>query len=427
MNSIVSAAITEQLGNGLTAIYHPMVATDVVTVDIWIEVGGRLEPPELLGVSHFLEHMVFKGTERLKPGELDLAIERRGGIANAATSQDYTHFYITVAADDLAESLPYLAEAVTQASIPDDEFKLERRVVLEEIRRSQDSPDYCAYYLLAKAAYPDHPYSRPVLGTEDSLMALTPEQMRSYHRSWYCPERMTVVLAGNFQLDSAQKLVETHFGHLSNYPCEVSLPVIKSCSGIEGVQRVEHAQPRLEQTRAILAWPGVSQKQWDVACGLDMLAAVLGDGRASRLVKSLREDKGLVRDIGASSVVQFDSGLFYVSTYLDADKLELVEAEILAEVERFHNELISEEELSRVRSILTNEFVFSAESPSQLARMYGFYHLCGGLNLADRYLEGIQNVTTVQLKKLAQTYLRLDRFCTAVLKPEDTASCGQIS
>ena len=421
MVSFVSAVTTQRLSNGLTAIFHPISATDAVTVDIWIEAGGRLEPSELLGVSHFLEHMVFKGTDRLKPGELDLAIESRGGIANAATSQDYTHYYITVAADDLEDSLPYLAEAVTRASIPDDEFDLERRVVLEEIRRSQDSPDYCAYYLLAETAYANHPYSRPVLGTEASLMALTPEQLRSYHRSWYRPDRTTVVVVGNFQLETAKHLVETHFGQLPTYPQEVPLPVFNTSSAIKGVRRVERTQSRIEQARTIFAWPGVSLDQWEVACGLDVLASVLGDGRSSRLVKLLREEKGWVRDIGTSSSAQFEPGLFHISAYLDADKLEQVEEAILAEVQRLHVEPISAEELDRVRRMLTNEFVFSTEAPSQLARVYGFYHLCGGLDLADRYLDGIQQVTAEQLMSLAREYLRLDRFCVAVLKPEDVA------
>ena len=410
-----------------------MAATEAVTVDIWIKTGGRLEPPEMLGVSHFLEHMVFKGTDRIRPGELDLAIESRGGVANAVTSQDYTHYYITVAADDLEDSLPYLAEAVTQASIPDDEFHLERKVVLEEIRRSHDNPDYCAYHLLAQAAYPNHPYSRPVLGTEASLMALTPETMRHYHRSRYRPEQIVVVMVGKFQLESAQRLIETHFGDLpapslplSPY-CEITdstgeLENLQQESAqtlqFEGIQRVERSQPRLKQARAVWAWGGASIQQWDVACGLDVLASVLGDGRSSRLVKLLREQNGWVQDIGVASAVHFDPGLFSVSAYLEADNLEQVEASVLTEIKRLHDEPISEAELNRVRRILTNEFVFSTEAPSQLARMYGFYHLCGGLELAERYLTGIQNMTAEHLMMLSRQYLQLDRFCVTVLKPD---------
>ena len=439
--SFVSAAKIQKLSNGLTAILRPMAAAETVTVDIWVDTGGRAEPPELLGVSHFLEHMVFKGTDRIKPGELDFAIESRGGVANAVTSQDYTHFYITVAADDFADSLGYLAEAVTQASIPDDEFQLERNVVLEEIRRSHDNPDYCAYHLLAQTAYCDRPYARPVLGTEDSLMSFTPDTVRNYHRERYRPERISVVVVGKFELEFARQLVDTHFGHLSApslvpTPSVVSAPLNGNGVGnrdfdslhspicpqpLSGIQRVEQSQPRIKQTRIVWAWSGVSMQQLEVACGLDLLASVLGDGRSSRLVSTLREQRGWVFDIGASSAVHVSPGLFSISAYLDDSQLESVEAVVLEEIQRLHDEPICETELRRVQRMLTNEFIFATETPNQLACMYGFYHLCGGLELADRYLTLVQNMTAERLMQVARQYLWLDRFFVTVLKPDDNS------
>ncbi|MEM9568967.1 MAG: pitrilysin family protein, partial [Cyanobacteria bacterium P01_E01_bin.34] len=357
-------------------------------------------------------------------------IESRGGVANAVTSQDYTHYYITVAADDFADSLGYLAEAVTQASIPDDEFLIERNVVLEEIRQSLDNPDYCAYHLLAQTAYRDRPYSRPVLGTEASLMTFTPDTVRNYHRERYCPERIAVVVVGKFEFESAQQLIDTHFGHLSP-SSSVSPPysneTLKERTGdscmhatpqsLAGIERVEQLQPRIEQTRAVWAWNGASMQQLDVACGLDLLASVLGDGRSSRLVSLLREQQGWVFDIGASSSVHVSPGLFSISAFLDCRHLESVEAAILAEIQRLHDEPVSELELRRAQRMLTNEFIFATETPNQLARMYGFYHLCGGLELADRYQTTIQGMTVEGLIECARQYLRLDRFCAVTLKP----------
>ncbi len=379
--------------------------------------------------------MVFKGTERIKPGELDFEIESRGGVTNAVTSQDYTHFYLTVSADDLAESFGYLAEAVTQASIPDDEFHLERNVVLEEIRRSHDNPDYCTYHLLAQTAYRDRPYSRPILGTEASLMAFTPDTVRNYHRCNYRPDRIAVVLVGKFQLESAQQLVDTHLGHLASPPFSALTDAPKlsesrhssACGSpaitkqqARGIERVEQTQSRINQTRAVWAWDGASIHEWDAACGLDLLASALGDGRSSRLVSMLREQQGLVHDIGASSAVHTSPGLFSISAYLDAKHLDLVESLVLAEVQRLHNEPLTEAELRRIQRMLTNEFIFASETPNQLARMYGFYHLCGGLELADRYLDVIQTITAERLQQLARHYLPLDRFFVAALKPNKT-------
>jgi zinc protease len=217
-------AYTHRLSNGLGVIVHPIPIADSVTVDVWVRTGGRHEPPEWLGLSHFLEHMVFKGSERLAPGELDWAVEGRGGVTNAATGQDYTHYYITVAAADLADTLPYLAEVVLRAGIPDPEFERERQVVLEEIRRAADNPDYTAYQLLMQTAYGEHPYGRPVLGTPESLMQLTPEVMRAYHRAWYRPESMTVVVTGGIDPERALALVEEQFGSSAAGPAPASPP-----------------------------------------------------------------------------------------------------------------------------------------------------------------------------------------------------------
>ncbi|MEO0854595.1 MAG: pitrilysin family protein, partial [Cyanobacteria bacterium J06648_11] len=224
---MISSPLTapvRRLGNGMAAIVHSLPVSSAVAVDVWIETGGRHEPSALLGVSHFLEHMVFKGSDRVGPGMLDRAIEHRGGMTNAATSQDYTHFYFTVAASDLADTLPYLAEVVTRASIPADEFERERQVVIEEILRSEDNPDRRAYTLMLNAAYQNHPYRRPVLGTVESLNALTPEMMRAYHRSWYQPDHMSVVVVGQVDTDETFDLLEQHFGSLSASQCEVELP-----------------------------------------------------------------------------------------------------------------------------------------------------------------------------------------------------------
>ncbi|MEM6447748.1 MAG: pitrilysin family protein [Cyanobacteria bacterium P01_D01_bin.123] len=420
--TLVTSPLTapvRQLNNGMSAIVHPIPVGSAVAVDVWIKTGGRHEPPALLGVSHFLEHMVFKGSDRVGPGMLDSAVERRGGLTNAATSQDYTHFYITVAADDLADTLPYLAEVVTRAAIPADEFERERQVVIEEILRSEDDPDRRAFKLMLNAAYQNHPYRRPVLGTIDSLNTLTPEMMRAYHRSWYQPEHMTVVVVGQVEPDATFALLEQHFGTLTSSHREVDLPVFSPEPPLDEVRRVEQAQPRLEQTRLMLAWPGASSANWEDACGLECLASVLGDGRSSRLVQLLREELGLVRGIGSASAVHLDPGLFTISAYLEAADVAAVESAILAEVDRLRRECISPVELQRVRRILANEFVFAAESPMQLAHLYGYYQLNGGTELARSYLRRVHAISAEELRDLARTYLLSGRYFCTVLKPEE--------
>ncbi|MEN9229523.1 MAG: pitrilysin family protein [Thermostichus sp. DG02_5_bins_236] len=416
-------AHTHHLSNGLRVVLHPIPIADSVTVDVWVQTGGRNEPNEWLGLSHFLEHMVFKGSSRLAPGELDRAIEGRGGVTNAATSQDYTHYYITVAVGDLPESLPYLAEVVLRAGIPADEFERERQVVLEEIRRAADNPDYNAYQQLMQTAYGDHPYGRPVLGTPASLMDLTPELMRTYHQGWYRPEQMTVVVTGGIDPERALALVEEQFGGSSS-GAGLQIPHAPAQPRPQGILRQDSTHPRLEQARLLLAWPTVSAHDWQEACGLEVLASILGDGRTSRLVHLLREQRGWVRGIGCSSMVLKEGGLFCVSAQLDPEHLSRVEATILHEIEKLQQDGIGQAELDRTRRILTHEFLFSAESPSQLASIYGYYETLGGVQRIQEYLELLQSLTPTQVRELAQQHLSPDAYVVTTLQPAglDSAS-----
>jgi predicted Zn-dependent peptidase len=368
-------------------------------------------------MSHFVEHMVFKGSQRLGPGDFDREIEGRGGVANAATGQDYTHFFLTVASRDLAATLPYLADAIANPLFLADEFERERQVVFEEMRRAEDDPDVRAYNLLVQTAYGNHSYCRPVLGTAASLLELTPEMMRMYHQQWYRPEQMAVVVVGNIEADATLESIHQCFGHLSPADRLTALPRVWEERSLRDVKRVVEEEPQLEQARLILAWPGVSVAEWEIACGLDLLTAILGEGHSSRLVQLLREQRGWVRGIGCSSAVQLEAGLISASAYLDPQWLPAVESAILVEIERLHDEPPSGEELERARRMLVNEFVFATESPSQLARAYGFYHLIGGVDLAQRYLDKLSSITPEDLQTLARRYLTTDRYFVTVLRP----------
>ncbi len=407
---------------------HPMAVTEAVTVDVWVRAGGRNEPDPWLGISHFLEHMVFKGTETLKPGVLDAAIEGRGGVVNAATGQDYTHFYITVASQDVADTLPYLAEVVAHAAIPEQEFERERRVVLEEIRRASDSPDYTAYHGMLAQAYPHHPYGRPVLGTMESLYNITPDILRQYHRSWYQPEHMTVVVVGHFDLDATLALIKRYFGFKPAVPAAVPIP-LATRPELDECIRIEYPHPRIEQARLIMAWPTVSVHNWQEACGLELVASILGDGRNSRLVQRLREQRGWVRGIGCSSMVHQDPGLFHISAMLDTTYLEVVEEAIRDELRILREQLVTIADIERIRRLLMNDFIFSTEAPSQLASLFGYYdtianwsgHTGSGMDLALGYLEWVHRITPETIQSIVQKYLSADKYILTILKPQATS------
>ncbi|MEZ2275542.1 MAG: M16 family metallopeptidase [Microcoleus sp.] len=405
-----------KLNNGLTVIHQHLKATPVVALDVWVKAGATLEPDSWSGMAHFLEHMIFKGTDSIAPVEFDQIIENRGGVTNAATSHDYAHFYVTAAASYLAETTQPLAELLLRASIPDSEFDRERDVVLEEIRQAQDDPDWLGFQAMMETVYQCHPYRRSVLGTEELLMSLTPHEMRCFHRSHYQPENMTVVIVGGVEEAQAMDLTSQAFGEFSDrWECpklvaEAEPPLVE-------MRRQELYLPRLEQARLMMAWTGPGVAQLESACGLDLLSVLLADGRSSRLVRELREELQLVQAIESSFSLQRESSLFTISAVLAAEDVERVESVICDRLWQLQSELVSEVELLRCKRLLCNDFAFSIETPGQLAGLYGYYNTIAKAELAMSYPTKIQGFEPLDIQRLARQYLSPKHYAAVVLKP----------
>lgn len=412
----VLPAAVFKLDNGLTVIHQYLPATPVVVADVWVRAGAIREPDDFAGMAHFLEHMIFKGTEVLAPGVFDYVIENLGGTSNAATSHDYAHFFLTTAAPYLEESLPYLAELLLNAAIPDDEFDRERDVVLEEIRGCYDDPDWIGFQTLSESIYQHHAYGRSVLGTETELMQHSPEKMRTFHRAHYQPENTTVVIVGGIAQAPALEIVNrtfTQFLPLSACPQPEALaPPL-----LAGVRRQEVYLPNLEQARLFMAWTAPGVEQLHNAYGLDLLSVLLAEGRTSRLVRELREEQQLVNAIASNFSLQQDSSLFTISAWLDAQHLELVEAVICTHLNDLLTTPVSASELARGKRLLCNDYAFSTETPTQLAGLYGYYSTIADAELAAIYPTQIQSYQPEDLQFLAQNYLSPYSYAVTVLKP----------
>jgi predicted Zn-dependent peptidase len=412
------------LSNGLTVIHQCTPGTPVAAVDVWVKAGAIAEPDEWSGMAHFLEHMIFKGTERLAPGSFDLAIERRGGITNAATSHDYAHYFITTAAQHLEETLPYLSELLLHAAIPDGEFDRERQVVLEEINQSYDNPDWLAFQALNEMVYQRHPYGRPILGTEETLIARSPIEMRQFHRAHYQPENMAVVMVGDLSQSAAIDLVSQTF---HSFPAPLDCPrlIVEAEPPLTDIRRQELYLPRLEQARLLMAWigPGVDSQsqaldqQLQAAYGLDLLSVLLAEGRTSRLVWELREERNLVQAISSSFSLQRESGLFTISAWLDPENLERVEAIICDRLSQLATTPISDAELARCKRLLCNDYAFSTETPGQLAGLYGYYSILAEPHIATTYPQRLRAIRASDLQRLASRYLSPYHYAATVVRP----------
>ncbi|MDJ0601676.1 MAG: pitrilysin family protein [Crocosphaera sp.] len=405
-----------KLEQGITVVHQNLPVTPVTVVDVWVKAGARVEPREWGGTAHFLEHMIFKGSQEILPGYFDQIIEHHGGITNAFTSHDYAHFFLTVASDRLTQTLPYLGEILLQAAIPQEEFIRERDVILEEMRSSYDDANWVCFQRLCETLYQHHPYGRPILGNETQLKQYSAHQLRCFHRTHYQPHNMTVVVVGNIEQQTAISLVEKTFSDFS-LPWECPPHKIAPEPPVTDIRRNEIYFPRITQGRLLMGWIGPGIKQLQQGLGLDLLSVILGGGRTSRLVQELREDKQLVMDIESSFSLQRDSSLFTIGAWLDPQAMEKVEAIICDRLKQLQREPITEVELNKAKRLLCHDYIFSTETPSQLAGLYGYYQTLADAKLAFSYPTVIQQYTAAQLQQLACEYLSPDQYAITVMRP----------
>jgi zinc protease len=422
VSSQLNAPTVHQLPNGLTIIAEQM-PIPAVNLNIWLNVGSFRETDAINGMAHFLEHMVFKGTPRLAPGEFERLAEERGANINAATSQDYTHYYITTAPKDFATLAPLQIDIVANPEIPDAEFDREKLVVLEEIRRSNDSPQRRIYKHAIEVAFTQLPYRRPVLGPEAVIEGITAQQMRYFHATHYQPTAMTAVAVGNLPVDELINIVAD--GFLSQGGSAPSIELMGKNStpspepAFSEVIRQEHVDSQLQQARLIMLWRVPGAMNLAETYPLDILAAILASGRTSRLVKELKEERQLVSRISVSNMTNTVQGIFYLSAQLPSENLAEVEKIILEHISTLQNTLVTDLEIARIRRQVANRHIFGMETPSDRADLYGYYRsVVGDLAPAFDYPTRIQAVDAQALQLAARQYLSPTAYGVVTVKPE---------
>jgi predicted Zn-dependent peptidase len=418
----LNAPTIKKLPNGLTIVAEQM-SVEAVNLNVWINVGSATESDDINGMAHFLEHMVFKGTPRLQSGEFERLIEERGAVTNAATSQDYTHYYITTAPQDFAQLAPLQLDVVLNPSIPDEAFERERMVVLEEIRRSEDNPGRRTFRRAIETTFERLPYRRQVLGPSSVISQLKPQQMRDFHNQWYQPQSITAVAVGNLPVEELISIVADNFTK-SETPQQNLQQVgefaksFKPEPAFSEIVRREYVDETLQQARLVMAWrvPGMTQLEETYA--LDVLAGILGHGRTSRLVRDLREERQLVTHIGVSNMTQRLQGMFYISAQLPVENLQVVEEAITQHLHTFQTELVAESEIARIRTRVANRFIFGNEKPSDRTGLYGYYYSqLGDLTPALNYPDRLQAIEAVDIQKAAQQYLSNKAYGIVSIKP----------
>lgn len=381
--------VRARLENGLTALVRENRALPLVAVDCWLGVGALDEPDAHVGISHFLEHMFFKGTSRYPVGAMDRMVKQMGGYNNAATSMEYTHYYIVAPVEHFATALDLLADHLTEPALPAGELERERQVVKEEIRRKDDAPHGRLYKALSRAAFGDSPYAREVLGTPESLDRIDPAVMRDHWARHYAPDRMVVAIAGDLDAAAAVDAVHARLGDRSPSGERAAKP---DPPAVEPVV----VEESMDVGQGYLAWAFPTAGRSDLAetCALEVAATALGEGMTSRLYRRLIDETRLVTVVNAWTFGLDRIGLFGIDAVCAPEKRDAVEGEIARVLQRSIREGLSDAEVERARTMLIADFAYDNETNAALTGTLGeFQTLYGDAGRWRDVLRGVAAVT----------------------------------
>ena len=398
------------LANGAQLVSLELAEAPLVCLDFWCRAGSLFETTAESGMAHFLEHMVFKGSQGLAAGEFDRRIEALGGSSNAATGFDDVHYHVLIPPQAATEALELLLDLVLEPSLEGEAFAMERQVVLEELAQSEDQPEEVAVQQLLAMACPGHAYGLPILGRRDALLAHQPEAMAAFHRRLYgggrCVLALTGALAGT---DLEARAAE---GSLASLAPLDAPPPLQPLRVQPGERRLE--LPRLEAARLLMAWMQPPARDLRGVMGADLATSLLAEGRRSRLVERLREQLQLVESVDLDLHPMECGSLALLEAVCDPDDLPAVRAAIASVWETVMAEPVQAAEWSRVRRLVTNSYRFGMEAAGNVAGLIGTGQLWGRYERLEAPLEALEawEPQTLRVEALAS----LDPGCAAVLE-----------
>ncbi|MEJ7931196.1 pitrilysin family protein [Ramlibacter sp. AN1015] len=413
------------LSNGMTLIIKPDRRAPTAVHMVWLRVGSMDETDGVSGVAHVLEHMLFKGTEQLKPGEFSRRVAALGGRDNAFTARDYTGYHQQIPADRLEDVMRLEADRFANNRWPDDEFRRELEVVKEERRlRVEDQPRSRLYEVLNATTFLASPYRRPIVGWMSDLEALKPEDARAFYERWYVPANAAVVVAGDVDPAAVLRLAEKHYGAIPARPVPARKP--REEPPQLGARQVEIKAPA-EQAYTAMQFKVPKLESFDAstnnddALALSVLAAVLDGHPGARLNRALTQGSDRVADsVGAANGLWGRGPQVFTLDGVPAPGKtpEQVRAALRAEVARVAREGVTEAELQRVKTRWLAAEVYKLDSVFNQARELGAYWVYGlPLDAGERLIERLRGITAAQVQSVAARYFGDDQLTTGTLVP----------
>ena len=420
------ATSTYTLANGMQLWVRPDRRAPTAVHMVWVRVGSMDEVDGTSGVAHVLEHMMFKGSAQLAPGEFSRRVAALGGRENAFTSLDYTGYFQQIPANRLEDVMKLEADRLVGNQWPDEEFRKEIEVVKEERRmRTEDNPRALLHEALMATALNASPYRRPIVGWMNDLDAMTPQDARDFYQRWYTPSNAVVVVAGDVDPEQVRALAEKHYGSLPTHALPERKPQLEPAQ--KGLRRIELKAPA-EQSYVALAFkvPRLASldptPEHDDALALTVLAAVLDGYSGARLERSLAQgDQRLADNVGADNGLMGRGPQFFMLEGIPAKgvKPEALEAALRAQVKKVAEEGVSEAELQRVKTQWVASEVYKLDSVFNQARELGVAWALGlPPDSNEQVIARLRQVTAAQVQAVARKYFGDDALTVAILRPQ---------
>jgi zinc protease len=410
------------LSNGLVVLTKEIHTSPIVTSMIWYRVGSRNEEMGHTGKSHFLEHMLFKGTDRFKKGEIDLLTLKNGGGNNAFTSHDFTAYYFNFASDRWEVALDIEADRMGNCVFDPEEFEAEKKVVIEELKTGLDSPWGLLLQELESCAYKVHPYRNPIVGWLQDVERATAESQQAYYRRFYHPNNATLVIAGDIDTADVLKKVEASFGALPSGPAPD--PMVLQEPQQRGERRLI-VRWRSKVPRLAIAYHAPQIAHAD-SYALQVLAVILTEGKSSRLYQRMVEQEQTVTFVSADYGESKDPTLFHVRAEARGEHSgEEIESSIYDELASVAESGVTAHELERAKHQIEAHFILSRERTLDQAILLGQIETLYGLDYIDSYIQSINAVTAEDMVDVATRYLNENNRTVGQLMSDGTEQNGE--
>ncbi len=408
------------LSNGLRVITDRISGTQAVTCLVLVKAGSRYEHKQINGISHFLEHMFFKGASRYKNAKaVSEAIDAVGGEFNAFTSKEYAGYYVKIAAQNTRLAMDVLADMLLNSRFDQEEIEKERGVIMEEFNMYQDTPMYQVAWNFERAMFGDQPLGWDEVGTKDVIKALQRSDFVEYKESLYVPNAMVISLAGAVDHDEVVAMVQELFPMEAKEATRKMLPFE---AGLSTVERVSLQTKKTEQAHVVCGVPGYPEEHPDHYV-LKVLSAILGGNMSSRMFIAVREEKGLAYYISCGTEDYLDTGTFYTRAGVDVNRIDDAIKAIVEEYKKIAGEVVPESELKKGKEFLKGKLTLSLEDSEHVAQMHALNELLYDKikTLAD-ISAGIDKVTAEDVRRVAADILKQNLLQISVIGPYEDKS-----